>query len=416
MRLRLVTIRKCIEGTKLKYRNLFCIVALLWGGWTFAQGLIPVQELPQYAPDKAASIDNINFDFHGGAVLWYYRPNQSYIDENFNINFTYVDFDAVYKNYGVHAEARFSSPKYRGYYKGDVWYQEAYGYYRLQNSILKIGKEYTHFGKFWDGSYYGNVLYYDGLLLNPDNGISWEGQLHNSHGWQANYYLQYFVIDGGTNGSLDPFGETGEGGLNGEETGDGAPIDPACINSNGNFIYGCQSGRDSISIPGAHRRNEAIARFNQIWSLSHHNTLTFGLNYEYLLADLSPLLPRRFNVNRYGVDTSFSHLNFSVFFEWVHQQGYTVTDYPLEDNPSKNIDYYWAGTSYKFGKYVAYFNYSDGFYHDEDIHDITEIPGVSYQLNKIFSGALEFANWYRTQAGSFSVNDNSLNLILRADI
>ena len=395
---------------------LLLAMILLFGGYALGQGLVPVRDLPAYQWGAQKSDDQPQFNFHGGATLWYYRPNQSYIDENLSIYFAYLDTDITYENYGVHAETRFSEHKFRGYYPSNIWFQEAYGYYRGSSYIVKVGKEYTHFGKFWDGSYYGNVLYYDGLVLNPDNGVSLEGSLPNVRGWKLNYYAQYFVIDGSTNGSLDPYGQKGEGGLNGEETGDGAPIEPSCIDGNGNFIPGCQSGRDAVSVPGAHRRNEAILRLEPTFTLPHNNKLKLGLNYEYLLADLSPILPRRFNVNRYAADVTFTHVDWSIFFEWVHQQGYTVTDFPLYDQPSKNIDYFWAGTSYKFGKCRAYFNYSDGYYHDENIYDITYVPGLSYEFNQFLSGAVEYANWFRMHSGNVSMNDNSFNFILNMGI
>ena len=383
--------------SKFKYFRFLFLTTLLWGGLAYGHSVISSTSKP-------------TFKFHGGATLWYYRPQQSWVDENFSIYDVYADTDVTYKNYGAHIDMRFRDNKFRGYYPSNFWFQQAYGFYRQPNYIIKIGKEYTHFGKFWDGSYYGNVLYFDGIVLNPDDGISWEGKLPHLRGWQMHYYLQYFVVDGTTNGSLDPWGQNGEGGLDGQETGDGAPI-----------VSSLQTGRDTVSIPGSHRRNEVIARVEPIFLLPHNCKLKLGLNYEHLLSDItdvndSSVVPERIHMHRYAADLTFVHNNWSIFFEWAHQDGLTALDFPLFNQPSRHIDYYWAGTRYKFGKFTVYYNYSDGFYHDENIHDITQVPGIGYQVNKYISSSFEYGYWYRIDAGSFSTNDNSLNFILTANI
>lgn len=377
----------------------------------YSQGMTPIRELPTIDFATAISKEKIEFDFHGEFDLWYYRPQQSWVDENFSIFTFNLIGDAVYQETGFHSELRVSDTWYRGFYLSNVWFQEIYLYYKQPHYIFKVGKEYTHFGRFWDGSYYGNVMYFDGLKLSPDAGFSFEGDFANTHGYKLNYYLQYFVIDGTTNGSLDNNSQPGEGGPGGAQLGSGAPLVGADIPANYNI-----SGRDTISIPSSHRRNTTIARVVPTFDIAG-GELQLGLNYEYLLADIEPagfFGPRRVNVNRNAVDLTYTRGPFMIFFEHAHQHGQSVVDYPIPQDASVRVDYNWTGLSYKHDKIIYYYNYSEAFYRTQNVHEVTQIPGFSYSFKKYLTAAFEYGYWYRETGPTFHMNDNSLNFYLRA--
>jgi hypothetical protein len=140
-----------------------------------------------------------------------------------------------------------------------VWAQEAYASATLaSDTVLKAGKAYSHFGLFWDNSFYGNVQVYDGLKLDPDYGLSLEGAAGLERKAGLRYWAQYFVVDGHTNVSL--------------------------------------AGRDTISLPGGHRRNQAILRVEPFYKVTEHATLTAGLSGAFLQADLARRWARRTSI------------------------------------------------------------------------------------------------------------------------
>ncbi len=363
-----------------------------------AQSQEPVLPLPAYAPSdiEATPVTSL----HGGLYLWYYRPQQSWVDEDFSVYYTYLTVDTTYEDFGVRLEGRFRDTYFADYYASNVWFQEAYGYYRQPNYIVKVGKTYSRFGRFWDGSIYGNVLSFDGLKLSPDSGFSFEGQFADYRNISTNYVFQYFIQDGSTNNSLDG------------------------LHSGTTTSYSGITGRDTLTISGGRRRNEIIARVEPTIKFVD-SEFTIGANYMYLLADLTTLPPPpnapninpgRFNVHRYAFDLSYKRGPFSIFYEYDHQHGRTVIDYPNVGEPSSNIKYYWAGINYKTGKWTFYYNYSEGLYQPQNLHNITQVPGFVYQFRKYIQLIFEYGYMYRTQTGGFYGNDNSLNFILKANI
>ena len=58
----------------------------------------------------------------------------------------------------MHIEPRFRDSRLRAFFPGPVWAQEAYASVILApGTVIKAGKAYSHFGLFWDNSFYGNV-------------------------------------------------------------------------------------------------------------------------------------------------------------------------------------------------------------------------------------------------------------------
>lgn len=351
--------------------------------------------------DAHAETEMPKITFHGGTILEYYRPQEQLVDEYFGLYYLYVKADTTFEDFGFHAEARFSETPFRSFYTSNFWFEENYFFYKQPNFVVKLGKEYTHFGRFTDGSYFGNILYFDGLKISPDDGISWEGQIPEQN---LKYYLQYFPQDGSTNGALDGSQPKTKNGAD-----SGVPPYP---------YYPDMTGRDTITIPGGHRRNEIIGRLEPSFKMGE-SVLTSGISYEYLLADI-PLTgnygPRRVNVHRWEVDLELTNGPWSIFFEYDRQKGQTVVDYPFQQEGSTRVDYYWAGTKYKHGKWTFFYNHSDALYKTQSVHDVTDVPGFTYQFRSYLKAQFEYGYWYRTQGPSFHPQDNSLNFYLIADI
>jgi hypothetical protein len=222
---------------------------------------------------------------------------------------------------------------------------------------------------------------YDGLKLAPDYGISVEGGTGGSSG--VNYVAQYFVLDGGTNVSL--------------------------------------AGRDTLSIPGSHRRNEAVVRIEPFAELAPKTTLKVGLSGQFLQADLPD---GKHNVYRGAADVTLSAGGLTVLGEGLRQSGTTVTDFPYAGTPasptspavpgrssSKN-NYLLAGGEYTLDRFTLRYVFSLGSYEDVAVKERMHVPALSIKANDNLNVLTEVVFWDRSAPEGSSVVDHSLNVTL----
>jgi hypothetical protein len=323
----------------------------------------------------------------GGVILWYYRPvNIPGAEPNVDLFFANLLLDGKFGAFALHVEPRFRDSRLRDFFPGPVWAQEAYASATLgPNTVLKAGKAYSRFGLFWDNSFYGNVQVYDGLKLDPDYGLSLEGAVLPSGRAGLHYWAQYFVIDGHTNVSLD--------------------------------------GRDTISLPGGHRRNQSIVRVEPFYKATEHATITGGLSGAYLQADLAPLVGTK-NVYRGAADLSVAVRHFNAWAEYTRQNGQSVTDFPVAataatatapavaGHASSHINYGLVGAQYGIGPVTLRYNVSTGRYEDVHVSEWMHVPAVAYALGDNFTVLAEYVDWRRYIPGASSVVDHSLDVTL----
>jgi hypothetical protein len=336
---------------------------------------------PAEVPDWLRSLS-----IGGGVILWYYRPVQATSsDSNVDLFFANLLLDGKFGRFGLHVEPRFRDSRLREFFPGPVWAQEAYASAALTSDhVLKAGKVYSHFGLFWDNSFYGNVQVYDGLKLDPDYGLSLEGAVRPDGRAGLRYWAQYFVVDGHTNVSL--------------------------------------AGRDTISLPGGHRRNQTILRVEPFYRGGEHLTLTGGLSGSYLQADLG--VAGRNNVYRGAVDLSLAVRRWSLWAEYTRQQGRTVTDFPVAGQlatpgapavagqSSAHINYALAGTQVALGPVTLRYNVSTGRYEDQDVSEWMHVPALAYAVSANFTLLGEYVDWRRYAPGGQTLVDRSANVTL----
>jgi hypothetical protein len=126
------------------------------------------------APAAAGWLKNLNIG--GGAILWYYGPvDVSGAKSNVDLFFANLLLDGKFGAFGLHLEPRFRDSRLRSFFRGRSGRRRLRSVRLSANTVLKVGKAYSHFGLFWDNSFYGNVQVYDGLKLDPDYGVSLEG-------------------------------------------------------------------------------------------------------------------------------------------------------------------------------------------------------------------------------------------------
>jgi len=323
----------------------------------------------------------------GGVILWYYKPvDIGGAKSNVDLFFANLLLDGKFGAFALHVEPRFRDSRLRDFFPGPVWAQEAYASATLaSNTVLKAGKAYSHFGLFWDNSFYGNVQVYDGLKLDPDYGLSLEGAVRPDGAAGLRYWAQYFVVDGHTNVSL--------------------------------------TGRDTISLPGGHRRNQTIVRVEPFYKVTEHATITAGLSGSFLQADLGPVAGTK-DVYRGAADVSVVVRHFSAWVEYTHQDGQSVTDFPVAataatatapavaGQASSHNNYGLLGAQYGVGPVTLRYNVSTGRYEDVHVSEWMHVPAVAYALGDNFTVLAEYVDWRRYIPGASSIVDHSLDVTL----
>ncbi len=347
-----------------------------------------------------------------GVLLWYYQPivpRAVGVENNVSVFWSHLLVDGQWGPFSLHIEPRFRDLPLRTIttsvngatlvsYTQDngVWLQEAYAALDSDDAVklhLKLGKEYSHFGYFWDGSFYGNVQVYDGLKLDPDYGASFEGEVGKSDDlFGVGWWAQYFLVDGSTNVSLP--------------------------------------GRDTISVPGARRRNQTIVRAEPRLRLGAAS-VALGISGEYLQADL-PVPPVSIgpqNVWRGAVDASLAIGGLKVLGEIQHQEGRTVTDFPFPSTAagpgsSKHIDYAQIGGEYTLGAFTARYYVSLGSYNDAPlpaggtatVKQWLHVAGLGFAASPNVSLLGELVFWQNDTPTSSTLYDRSFNLTLYAHL
>jgi len=318
--------------------------------------------------------ESLPFDIGGGFLLWHYHPFLDGVDDNTEIYYANLVIDGHYDDFGIHFEPRFRDTPLRPFFESNIWIQELYMSWKPCDSsagVLKVGKVYTQFGRFWDGVFYGNIPYFDGLKLDPDLGLSWESSFALGDATKVDYSAQLFDRDGETNGSLQ--------------------------------------GRDTLSI--AKQRDIVVGRIAPTFTLGENTTLTAGVSGMHFEADLVGPAANS-NVTRANGELSLATGGFTVFGDYTHQNGNHVVDFPLPGSTSGDIDYVMSGTSYTWKDWTFRYTYSSGDYNDDDVKEQLHMPGVVWQFHPHLSLWLEYVYWDRDTAGDNDIVDRSMNVVL----
>jgi hypothetical protein len=252
--------------------------------------------------------------------------------------------------------------------------QEAYASLDLAPIKIKVGKTYKRSGGlFWDNSFYGNVQVYDGLKLDPNYGISLEGGVGERLG--VDFVAQFFIVDGHTNVSLQ--------------------------------------GRDTISVPGARRRNTVAARLEP-WVKFGDGEARIGLSAEHFKADLPDAGQ---SVSRLAGDAKFIYSfgdsgALGAWGEFLHQDGRHVIDHPAVGLASKNVNYFLAGAEYSYWRITARYNVSHADYKDANTTEILHVPGLGVKVNDNVSVLGEYAYWRQKTPSTTVPYDTAVNITL----
>jgi hypothetical protein len=346
-------------------------------GYAPQSGGSPMPATGEATPPK------LDVNVGGGLILFYYQPLRQGYKNYFEIFEARLRLDAKYGRYRMHITPRFRNTLERDFYPGVSWVEEAYMAAEFGTTIVKVGKVYRQFGRFWDNSFMGNVQEYDGLKLDMDHGVSWEGTLHEKEQMGLSFALQYFVIDGTTNYSLP--------------------------------------GRDTLSIPGARRRNQVVGRVEPFYKISDTVTAKLGLSEEYFQADLPAPVGKQ-DVTRTAVDATISAGALTAWAEFTRQWGRHTTEFPYPSVPamgtmaaipgrsSNRNNYVLVGGEYTYDLFTVRYNFSMGDYREVHLTETRHVPGLSVKLNEHLMVLLEWSYVQHYTANTMSVIDSALAL------
>jgi len=314
-------------------------------------------------------------DFHGGVAVYLYQPTNG-LEPLYNIYST-LKIKAPWDWFGLYFEPRLTTEKMRPYYDSLAWVQQAYAFAQVGTLTLKVGKVYKQLGLFWDNSFYGNIQVYEGLKFDPNSGVSLEGNWGKELGLDVS--AQYFVVDGYLNSSLD--------------------------------------GRDTVSIPGARRRNIIAGRLQPFYQPLPHLRLALGLSGESFVADLPE---QRNQVQRLSADVRLQAKGLGLWGEVLHQFGASVNAFPERGDPSASPPvpgrasasntYLLAGVEYDLKWFVPRYNLSIAKYRDLDVSEVLHLWGVTYPFHEHGSLYVEYAWWDRFAPQGRTSYDRSINL------
>lgn len=203
---------------------------------------------------------------------------------------------------GFHIEFRYRSTKFRTFFDGPSWVQEAYVKAKVPGGTVKIGRIYKQLGIFSDYSFFGDLAYFDGLKYNPEWGVSYEGSNKLNDRVSFDHYVQLFRSDGRTNGSFP--------------------------------------GRDVVSDPNSQRRNEIVLRGVPRFKLGEKASLAVGGTFER--GHVARPLESDNNVYRRVAGEASLSIGPATIFSEVIRQSFDGTRFP--DLP--NVTYTNVGGNY----------------------------------------------------------------------
>jgi hypothetical protein len=305
----------------------------------------------------------------GNVLLYAYSPIRlEGAKPSFDLYSAGVNLDREGENLGFHIEFRFRSTKFRPFFDGSSWVQEAYVKSKVPGGTVKIGRIYKQLGIFSDYSFYGDLPYFDGLKYNPEWGVSYEGENKVNNRLSFQHYVQYFRSDSRNNGSL--------------------------------------LGRDVVSDPNSRRQNEIVLRGVPKFSLSEKVSLAVGGTFER--GQVSRQFAIDKNIYRRAAAEATLSLGHATLFSEVIRQKFDGTRFA--DLP--DVTYTAVGGNYDFKKFSVHMNYSQGNYDSPGRRKEYIIqPGFVIPLGKGFSLYNEY-NYWVVDGGRRAIFDRSMNTVL----
>ncbi len=301
----------------------------------------------------------------GGAWHWFHesligRSGGYGIDGLRGTYFWYVFADPEYdlgcgKKVGGHVELRLrETDTFRSFIDDQVWTWELYGYLQDEDwGTLKAGQLYTRFGLFWDGVFFGNAPYFDGLKLDADWGVSWEKTTEIHDCLKLDSYVQFFFHEDQSNGSF--------------------------------------GGGDAESVSGYTEKNTAIVRVVPTWTRADGSQIALGISGLVGQIDSTIALPDE-TVSAYALDLTYTKGPWKMFVEGSQTFGVRNPVRYVSGGPSDRLTNILTGLQYTHGAMTYRCSYSNSI--DDNPHAVQHMidAGVTATLTKHVDMYLEYVN------------------------
>jgi uncharacterized coiled-coil protein SlyX len=327
-----------------------------------------VQE-PHQQPEKTVRSLLSPIHFGGNVYLYQYVPlGISGAHPKFELYAFSALVDGQKGPWGFHADYRFRTTKLRSFFPGNTWLQQGYVRYRTPYGEFKAGSFYRRVGLEWDDSFFGNIEYFDGFMLDPEFGVGFEGSHDISDRLGAEYSLQYFSASSPINGSLP--------------------------------------GRDFVSEPGARAKNDVTMRLAPVWHFNKWASLNFGgsIAQGTIERDAGP-----HNLHRQIAADATLQLGPVLTYGEVLRQ--TVNGQVLL--PPQDATHTLTGIRWARGRYQPRLNYSQANYHGlNGRRGYILQPGINIRLADNLTFIYEFDFWRELSVMKPATLDRSLNLVL----
>lgn len=316
----------------------------------------------------ATSIDNgCNFKMpiSGGAWHWFHQslignPGGYGIPGLRDTYFWYLYADPEFttapgKKIGGHMELRLrETDTFRTFVDDQVWTWELYGY--LENDelgTLKAGQLFNRFGLFWDGVFFGNAPYFDGLKLDADYGVSWEKTTEINDCFSVDSYFQFFFHEDQSNGSF--------------------------------------GGGDAESVAGYTEKNTGVARLVPTWTRSDGSQLALGASAMVGQIDSKIALPDE-TVWSYGMDVTYTKGRWKMFAEGMQTFGVRNPVSYVSGGASDELTNFLTGIHYTRGAITYRCSYSNSIYKNPDAVQNMVLAGTTIALTPDVDLYIEYVN------------------------
>jgi hypothetical protein len=258
---------------------------------------------------------------------------------------------------GAHTQYRLrdGGDGFRGFYEHAFWFYELYVWGDTDLGRMKAGKIWKRFGLDWDGTFWGNVQYFDGYKLDPDWGLSWENTPQFGCGFKVDTFAQFFLHEDGVNGSL--------------------------------------VGADSESAVGSDERNTGVIRVVPTWELGDKSTLAIGLSGLVGEVHNEAFVGDSHTVSAIAADATYTKGNLKVFGEVMQGYGDIHPARYVSGGPSTRVTDVLVGAHYTCGPVTYRISYSAGFDDDPGGHQNLWVPGITVALTKNVDLYVEYVRW-----------------------
>lgn len=323
------------------------------------------------------STPHMDFKLSGGIYLFDYAPMMKGAKNDFSIYAFILKTDVMTKDkrFGLHVETRFRDTKLRPFYPSTVWFQEAYAFAHTNIGEVHVGKFYKKVGIFWDESFWGNILYFNGLTLHPEFGAELVGSKNTGGQTKINYSLQSINNNSHTDGALE--------------------------------------GRDVESDTNAAFRYGFTARIAPSLQLGDQYSLTIGVSG--LTGTIERTVGSSFQLSQMDGDVTFKAGDASVFSEILYQRGEKDdVHHPLSRPGYDNTVYYWGGVRYFIlKKLLLRFSYSRAYYLGALSVEQEFLPGITYSIQNNLAIIVEYDYWkLQPEKLPSTTVDKSLNFVV----